>query len=117
MVSEEKTIKKSVQQEEHQESKSNKIITNKSNAIAESSIIIKNNQEKQSSNNETVIAENSKKENVDQLLETAENKVLAQSATKKAKVKINGRKAARKRYKKWSSIIDTLPNPMIRLQK
>ena len=30
-----------------------------------------------------------KQENVDQLLETAENKVLAQSATKKAKVKIN----------------------------
>ncbi len=68
---------------------SNKTSKNESNQIAESSIIIKNNQEKQSPNNETVIAEISKKENVDQLLETAESKVLAQSATKKAKVKIN----------------------------
>lgn len=68
---------------------SNKSIKKESNQIAESSIIIKNNQEKQSVNNESVIAENSKKENVDQLLETAENKVLAQNQTKKAKVKIN----------------------------
>lgn len=68
---------------------SNKTIKNESNQIAESSIIIKNNQEKQSTNNQNAIAENSKKENVDQLLETAENKILAQSSTKKAKIKIN----------------------------
>lgn len=68
---------------------SNKTIKNESNQIAESSIIIKNNQEKQSANNQALVAETSKKENVDQLLETAENKVLAQNQTKKAKVKIN----------------------------
>ncbi|WP_433815384.1 hypothetical protein [Flavobacterium johnsoniae] len=71
---------------------SNKALKNQSNQIAESSIIIKNNQEKQSTNNnQTVIAENQKKENIDQLLETAENKVLAENANKvkKAKVKIN----------------------------
>jgi hypothetical protein len=71
---------------------SNKALINQSNQIAESSIIIKNNQEKQSTNNnQTVIAENQKKENIDQLLETAENKVLAENANKvkKAKVKIN----------------------------
>ncbi|CAM3615882.1 hypothetical protein [Flavobacterium chungbukense] len=68
---------------------SNKSIKNESNQIAESSVIIKNNQEKQSSNNETVIAENSKKENVDQLLEKAEEKVLAQGTAKKSKIKIN----------------------------
>lgn len=67
---------------------SNKITQNKSNQIAESSIK-KNNQEKQSTNNQTVIPENPKKENVDQLLQTAENKVLAESGVKKAKVKIN----------------------------
>lgn len=71
---------------------SNKALKNQSNQIVESSIIIKNNQEKQSTNNkQTVIAENQKKENIDQLLETAENKVLAENANKvkKAKVKIN----------------------------
>ncbi|SHF95362.1 hypothetical protein [Flavobacterium johnsoniae] len=71
---------------------SNKVLKNQSNQIAESSIIIKNNQEKQSTNNnQTVIAENQKKENIDQLLETAENKVLAENANKvkKNKVKIN----------------------------
>ncbi len=69
---------------------SNKNIKNESNQIAESSIIIKNNQEKQSTNNQNAIAENSKKENVDQLLETAENKILAENTVKsKPKVKIN----------------------------
>ncbi len=66
----------------------NRTSKNESNQIAESSII-KNNQEKQSTNNQTVIPENPKKENVDQLLQTAENKVLAESGVKKAKVKIN----------------------------
>lgn len=69
---------------------SNKTIKNESNQIAESSIIKKNNQEKQSTNNETLIAEISKKENVDQLLETAETKILAENTVKsKPKVKIN----------------------------
>ena len=63
---------------------------NESNQIAESSIIIKNNQEKQSTTNQALIAETSKNENVDQLLETAENKILAENAPKsKSKVKIN----------------------------
>jgi hypothetical protein len=89
-VSEEKAIKKSVQQEEHQESKSNKIITNKSNAIAESSIIIKNNPEKQSINPQPLMAKNPEKETVDQLLGTAEKVIVAENAVKpKSKVKIN----------------------------
>ncbi|BFM43720.1 hypothetical protein CFS9_23610 [Flavobacterium sp. CFS9] len=89
-VLEEKTIKKSVEQEKHQESKSNKIIANKSNAIAESSIIIKNNPEKQSINPQPLMAKNPEKETVDQLLETAEKAVIAENAVKpKAKVKIN----------------------------
>lgn len=89
-VSEEKTIKKSVEQEKQQESKSNKIIANKSNAIAESSIIIKNNPEKQSINPQPLMAKNPEKETVDQLLGTAEKAVIAENAVKpKAKVKIN----------------------------
>lgn len=67
------------------------ILQKQSSQIAEFSII-KNNQEKQSTNiNQTVIAENSKKENIDQLLENAENKVMAENSNKikKAKVKIN----------------------------
>ncbi|KAF2510065.1 hypothetical protein EYY60_11155 [Flavobacterium zhairuonense] len=70
--------------------KSDKISKNESNQIAESSIIIKNNQEKQSTNNQTAVAEISKKESVDQLLETAENKVVAENSAKpKAKIKVN----------------------------
>ncbi|WP_343696826.1 hypothetical protein [Flavobacterium sp.] len=65
----------------------NKTSKNESNQIEESSII--NNQEKQSINNQSAVAENSKKENVDQLLETAENKVLAENPVKKAKVRVN----------------------------
>ncbi|UUF16332.1 MULTISPECIES: hypothetical protein [Flavobacterium] len=67
----------------------NKTIKNESNQIAESSVIIKNNQEKQSNTNSVVVTENPKKENTDQLLETAEKTVLAQSSVKKSKVKIN----------------------------
>ncbi|MFB9078879.1 hypothetical protein ACFFLS_10735 [Flavobacterium procerum] len=67
----------------------NNSIKNESNKIAESSIVIKNNQSKESINNQSVVAENPKKENIDQLLETAESKVLAENQTKKAKVKIN----------------------------
>lgn len=68
---------------------SNKSIQKESNQIAESSII-KNNQEKQSINNQPLIAETSKQDNVDQLLETAETKILAENAIKsKSKIKIN----------------------------
>jgi hypothetical protein len=68
---------------------SNKNTQNESNQIAESSII-KNNQEKQSTNNSTLIAETSKQDNVDQLLEKAETKILAENAVKsKSKIKIN----------------------------
>ncbi|WJS96482.1 hypothetical protein NYQ10_08465 [Flavobacterium johnsoniae] len=88
-TSEETLIKKEKTNPEASGHISNKSINNQSNQIAESSIIIKNNQEKQSTNNQNAIAENSKKENVDQLLEKAEEKVLAQGTTKKAKIKIN----------------------------
>lgn len=79
-------------EEKNTNQKNNTIVQKQSNQIAESSVIIKNNQENQSTNtNQTVIAENPKKENIDQLLETAENKVMAENSnkTKKAKVKIN----------------------------
>ncbi|MCP2029921.1 lipopolysaccharide export LptBFGC system permease protein LptF [Flavobacterium sp. HSC-32F16] len=65
----------------------NQNLKNEPIQIAESSII--NNQEKQSNSNQIVIVENPKKENVDQLLETAEKTVLAESSVKKSKVKIN----------------------------
>jgi len=84
--------KETYQEEKKPNQQTNILLQNKSNQIAESSVIIKNNQEQQSTNNnQTVIAENPKKENIDQLLETAENKVIADNAskTKKAKVKIN----------------------------
>ena len=67
-----------------------KSIKNESNQIAESSIIIKNNQEKQSINNQTSVAETPKKENVDQLLNSAEKTVVAENSVKpKSKVKVN----------------------------
>ena len=69
--------------------KQNKPIKNEQKQIAESSVIIKNNQEKQSINKPTSVAENSKKENVDQLLEAAEKSVVAENSTKQKKVKIN----------------------------
>ncbi|WPO80865.1 hypothetical protein [Flavobacterium sp. KACC 22761] len=70
--------------------KSDKISKKESNQVAESSIIIKKNQEKPSINNQTAVAETSKKESVDQLLETAENKVVAENSAKpKAKIKVN----------------------------
>lgn len=69
--------------------KQNKSIKNNQKQIAESSIIIKNNQEKQSINKQTSVAENPKKESVDQLLEAAEKSVVAENSTKQKKVKIN----------------------------
>jgi hypothetical protein len=68
----------------------NQTIKNEKNQIAESSIIIKNNQEKQSINNANPIVETSKKENIDQLLDSAEKTVVAENSVKtKAKIKIN----------------------------
>jgi hypothetical protein len=68
----------------------NKILKTKSNQIAESSIIIKNNQEKQSVNNQSLAVETSKKETVDQLLQSAEKTIVAENSVKpKSKVKIN----------------------------
>ncbi|QOG02422.1 hypothetical protein [Flavobacterium sp. MDT1-60] len=65
-------------------------IKNESNQIAESSIIAKNNQEKQSINNQTSIVENSKRENVDQMLNAADKTVVAENSAKpKSKVKVN----------------------------
>ncbi|PTS93095.1 hypothetical protein DBR27_18895 [Flavobacterium sp. HMWF030] len=69
--------------------KQNKPIKNEQKQIAESSVITKNNQEKQSINKPTSVAENSKKENVDQLLEAAEKSIVAENSNKQKKVKIN----------------------------
>ncbi len=86
----EKTSEESINKGSANNPTSNKTIKKESNQIAESSIIIKNNQEKQSTNNPILIAETSKQENVDQLLETAETKILAENAVKtKSKIKIN----------------------------
>ncbi|OOV20154.1 hypothetical protein [Flavobacterium sp. LM4] len=91
IVVSENPLKESLNKEEKKRNQiSNKIIKNESNLITESSVIIKNNQEKQSINNQTLIAENTKNSNVDQLLENAENKVVAENSTKpKSKVKVN----------------------------
>jgi hypothetical protein len=68
----------------------NKTIKNEPNQIAESSVIIKNNQEKQSINNQTSVVETSRKENTDQLLNSAEKTVIAENLVKpKSKVKVN----------------------------
>jgi hypothetical protein len=68
----------------------NQSLINKSNQVTESSIIKKINQEKQASNNQTEIAQMSKNENVDQLLESAEKSVVAENSFKpKSKIKIN----------------------------
>ncbi|MBE8725664.1 hypothetical protein [Flavobacterium hungaricum] len=90
IVSSEKNVEKTIIKQEKISNRTiNKTLKNESNQIAESSIINQNNQSKQPVNNQTVIAETPKKENVDQLLEIAENKVIAESKAKKAKVKIN----------------------------
>ncbi|WP_426486302.1 hypothetical protein [Flavobacterium sp. 2] len=77
-------------EEKNSNQKTNKINKNESNQIAEYSIIIKKNQEKQSINNQTIIAESPKKENVDQLLDSAEKTIVAENSAKpKAKIKVN----------------------------
>ena len=74
----------------NQNQNTNKAIKNESNQIAESSIIIKNNQEKQPINNQTSVVESSKKESVDQLLNSAEKTIVAENSVKpKSKVRVN----------------------------
>jgi hypothetical protein len=90
VISEKNPASKVVKEQKNFNQKTNKISTNESNKIAESSVIIKNDQEKQSINNQTVIAETPKKENIDQLLDSAEKTVIAENSVKpKPKVKIN----------------------------
>ena len=89
-VSEKAANQNSVKEEKNLNVKPNKTLKTKSNQIAESSIIIKNNQPKQSVNNQSLAVETSKKETVDQLLESAEKTVVAENSAKpKSKVKIN----------------------------
>lgn len=89
-VSEKAVNQNSVKEEKNLNVKPNKTLKTKSNQIAESSIIIKNNQPKQSVNNQSLAVEASKKETVDQLLESAEKTVVAENSAKpKSKVKIN----------------------------
>lgn len=89
-VSEKATNQNSVKEEKNLNVKPSKTFKTKSNQIAESSIIIKNNQPKQSVNNQSLAVETSKKETVDQLLESAEKTVVAENSAKpKSKVKIN----------------------------
>jgi len=89
-VSEKTANQNSVKEEKSLNVKPNKILKTKSNQIAESSIIIKNNQEKQSVNNQSLAVETSKKETVDQLLQSAEKTIVAENSVKpKSKVKIN----------------------------
>ncbi|CAA9201481.1 hypothetical protein FLA105534_03617 [Flavobacterium bizetiae] len=89
-VSEKAANQNSVKEEKNLNVKPNKTLKTKSNQIAESSIIIKNNQPKQSLNNQSLAVETSKKETVDQLLESAEKTVVAENSAKpKSKVKIN----------------------------
>ena len=84
------SVKKSIAEKINHNQNTNKIIKNESNQIAESSIIIKNNQEKQSINNQTSTVETSKKENADQVLNSAEKTVVAENSVKpKSKVKVN----------------------------
>lgn len=81
------TVKK---EEKNHNQEPNKIGKNEPNQIAESSVIIKNNQEKQSVNNQTTITEKPRKENVDQLLNSAEKTVVAENSVKpKSKIKVN----------------------------
>ncbi|MNS92918.1 hypothetical protein D3C72_1270660 [compost metagenome] len=89
-TSEETENKNKKSNSEGSEQISSKTINNEVKQVAEPSIIIKNNQEKQSVNNESQIAETTKQDNVDQLLKTAETKILAENGVKsKSKIKIN----------------------------
>ncbi|MFQ6603836.1 hypothetical protein [Flavobacterium sp. C3NV] len=89
-VSEKTTNQNLVKEEKNNNVESIKTLKNKSNQVAESSIIIKNNQEKQSTSNQSLAVETSRRETVDQLLQSAEKTVVAENSVKpKSKVKIN----------------------------
>jgi len=89
-VSEKTTNENLIKEQKNRNVEPVKTLKNKSNQVAESSIIIKNNQEKQSVNNQSLAAETSKKETVDQLLQSAEKTIVAENSVKpKSKVKIN----------------------------
>ena len=89
-VSEKTTNQNLVKEEKNRNVEPVKTLKNKSNQVAESSVIIKNNQEKQSISNQSLAVETSKKETVDQLLQSAEKTVVAENSVKpKSKVKIN----------------------------
>ena len=88
-VSEKMPTEHAVKEEKSLNPKLNKTIKNEPKQIAESSVIIKNNQEKKSIN-KPLVTEPSKKETVDQLLETAEKSVVAENTVKsKSKLKVN----------------------------
>ena len=91
VVSEKESVeKKEILKDKYLEVSGQKSNKNKSNQVAESSIIIKNNQEKQSKTNQTAIADTTKKESVDQLLDSAEKTIIAENSAKpKSKVKVN----------------------------
>ncbi|MBZ4041472.1 hypothetical protein [Flavobacterium hibisci] len=89
-ISQKESIQNSNKKQHKLNPETNKNLKNENNQIAESSVIIKNNHEKQSINNQVSVVENSKKETVDQLLNSAEKTIVAEnSSKKKSKVKIN----------------------------
>ncbi|WP_417942397.1 hypothetical protein [Flavobacterium sp. RS13.1] len=90
VTSEKESIQNSNKKQHKLNPEPNINLKNENNQIVESSIIIKNNQGKQSINNQASVIENSKKETVDQLLNSAEKTIVAEnSSKKKSKVKIN----------------------------
>jgi hypothetical protein len=90
VISEKESIQNSNKKQNKLNQERNTNLKNENNQIAESSVIIKNNQEKQSINTQSAVAENSKNETVDQLLNSAEKTIVAEnSSKKKSKVKIN----------------------------
>ncbi|WP_281309669.1 hypothetical protein [Flavobacterium flavigenum] len=89
-ISQKESIQNSNKKQHKLNPETNTNLKNENNQIAESSVIIKNNHEKQSINNQVSVVENSKKETVDQLLNSAEKTIVAEnSSKKKSKVKIN----------------------------
>ncbi|MFB9110439.1 hypothetical protein [Flavobacterium gyeonganense] len=89
-ISQKESIQNSNKKQHKLNQEPNTNLKNENNQLAESSVIIKNNHEKQSINNQVSVVENSKKETVDQLLNSAEKTIVAESSSKKkSKVKIN----------------------------
>jgi hypothetical protein len=89
-ISQKESIQNSNKKQHKLNPEPNTNLKNENNQIAESSVIIKNNHEKQLINNQVSVVENSKKETVDQLLNSAEKTIVAENLSKKkSKVKIN----------------------------